>query len=119
MSFTSRERFGAAAMRRNAASACARRAGSSARHERNAVDRREATCGFFGVERQHGVGEEIVAGAVGAVELGRVRLRERADQRADAVRIGEREGRMPRQRAHAVERRGLGDRGLQRRAICR
>ena len=38
------------------------------------------------VEREHGVGDEIVAGAVGAVELGLVGLRKGADQRA--TRLG-------------------------------
>src|SRR5215218_1016914 len=43
----SRERFGALAIRRNAASARARRTDSSERQERNAVVIRAATCGFL------------------------------------------------------------------------
>ena len=93
MSLTSRDRFGAAAdaaarpRRARAAPARAR-----ARSERGDQPRRDLR--VLRVEREHRVGEEVVAGAVGAVELGLVRLREGADQRAHAVGIGEREGRM-------------------------
>jgi hypothetical protein len=41
------------------------------------------------VEREHPVGPERVAGAVGAMEAGRVAEAERADQAARAVRVGE------------------------------
>src|SRR5262249_47275021 len=37
------------------------------------------------VERQHGVGDEGVAGAVGPIELALVRLREGADQRTQTI----------------------------------
>ena len=61
MSARSRERFGAAAMRRNAASARARRTGSSARQERNAVAETRGDLRVLRIEREHDVGEEIVS----------------------------------------------------------
>ena len=45
---------------------------------------------IFRVEGENGLGDEIVAEAVSSIELGGVALRECADQRAHAVRIGER-----------------------------
>ena len=82
MSLTSRD-SGCAATRRSAASARARRPLSSARQLLNADSSRAATCGFFAVEREHRVGDEVVAGAVGAVELLLVRhARRRRSARA-------------------------------------
>ena len=104
------------AIRRSAASAL--RAAARLRARARCGTRcsmRAATCGLVGVEREHDVGEEVVAGAVGAVELGLVALREGADQRAHAVRdwSSEKAGCAVSARTR-VERVGLGDRGLQR-----
>src|SRR5262245_61724171 len=66
------------------------------------------------VERDHRVGYEVVAAAVGVVELGLVRLRERPDQGAQPVRVAERERRMRREVAHALQRRGFRDLCLER-----
>ena len=48
------------------------------------------------IERQHLVGDQGVAGAVGAMEAGRVALGEGADQRAHPVRVLQRERRVRR-----------------------
>ena len=80
MSLTSRDKVGAAATRRNAASARARR---SAFERAPAAERSQQACGdlrIFRSSAQHVVGNEFVAGAIGAVELGRVALRECADR---------------------------------------
>ena len=65
------------------------------------------------VQCQHMFGNEFVASAVGAVELGLIALRECTDQRADAVRVGEREGGVPGQRANLRQRVGGRRGGLQ------
>ncbi len=83
MSAVSRESPGNCATRRSAASARARRLAQRA-PVRKAVISRAATCGFFRIKGRHDLGEEIVAGTVSAVELGRIRLHESADQRAHA-----------------------------------
>ena len=75
---------------------------------------RAETCGFFGSSASTRVGQKLVARSVGTVELGLIVLRKAADQGAHAVRIGERERLMPGERLDAVERRGFGNRGLQR-----
>ena len=80
---------GCAATRRSAASARPR--GVRLEHA-PALERGEKPRGdlrILRIEREHGVDQEIVAGAVGAVELRLVRHRERADQRAHAIGIGE------------------------------
>src|SRR5215510_14244081 len=69
---------------------------------------------ILGIEREHRVRDEVIAGAVGSVEFLLVRHRERADQGADAVGIREGEGRMRGERLDAIKRRRLGYRGLQR-----
>ena len=56
------------------------------------------------VERQDLIRNEAVAGAVGAMEAGRVALGKGADQRADPIRVRKRESLVVRQRAHRVER---------------
>src|SRR6202034_3162536 len=70
--------------------------------------------GIFLIEREHEVGDEVVAGTVDAIELGVVRLRERADERSHTVGIGQRERGMRRERAHALKRARIGNRRLQR-----
>src|SRR5215831_3139800 len=60
----------------------------------------------FSVEREDGIGNEIIAGAVWTVELGRIAVRKSADQRADPVGVGHRKGRMAGQRADVVQ--GIG-----------
>ena len=65
------------------------------------------------IEFEHDIGDEIVARAVEAVELGMVGLRERPDQRAHPVRVGHREERMRGERLYAIERRRLGNGRLQ------
>src|SRR5262249_17525882 len=69
---------------------------------------------ILGIERQHRVHDEVVASAVGAVELLLVRQRKRVDQGAYAIGIGKREGGMVGERLDAVERRGFRNSGLQR-----
>ncbi len=105
---------GAPATRRSAASA--QRAAAGLEHapalERGEQPRRHLR--VLRIERQHGVDDEIVARAVGAVELLLVRQREGVHQRAHAVGIGEREGRVRGQRLDAIERRRLRNGGLQR-----
>ena len=99
-------------MRRNAASALARRTGSSDRQDRIAVSRRAATCGLVGSRVSTISHDEIVARAVGAVELRRVGA-EPADQRPHPVGIGERERMVRHQAAHALQRPAFGDLRLQ------
>ena len=80
--------------------------------ERREQPRRELR--ILGVDRQHVVDDEVVARAIGAVELLLVRQREGVDQGAHAIGIGEREGGMRGERLDAIERRRLRNGGLQR-----
>ena len=66
------------------------------------------------VELQRRVGDETIARAVGGVEAGRIAVGEGADQRVDAIGIGEAEGVTCGQALHPGERLRLGDRRLQR-----
>ena len=93
ISAASRESVSTAAIRRSVASARSRRRASSVRQERNAPMMCAAICRLL-IQRQYDIGDEIVAGAVKAVELGVVRLRERADQRTHAVGISHGKRRM-------------------------
>src|SRR5262245_55637601 len=52
----------------------------------------------LGIENQYRVDQELVARAVGPIELGLVRHRERSDQRPNPVGVGHRESRMRGQR---------------------
>src|SRR6266567_8423649 len=67
-------------------------AGAPARLERApALERGEEARGdlrVFPIERERGLGEEVVAGPVRPVELGLVELREGADERAQPVGVG-------------------------------
>ncbi len=73
----------------------------------------------FCIQRQHGIGHEIIAKAIGAVELRGVAMCEGTDQSAYAVRIVHRKCRMRSEGAYAVERAGLRDHRLQAHQICR
>ena len=102
--------------RRSTADACSawlRRPLSIIRHELNAVRRRAASCGLSRSTRRMVVGNEAVAGAVGSVELRLVHHGEASDERAHAVRIAQREGRMLEQRLDARQGRRFFDRGLE------
>ena len=91
---------------------------SSARQERKPTSRRAAVCGFVGRGDGPSRRRESVAGAVGAVELRLVAAGEAADQRADPIGVGEREGRMVHAGADPVQRLGRRDRAWSA-ATCR
>ena len=78
-----------------------------------AVSSRAAICGLVGSRATTTSSSKRKASAVGAVELSLVG-REPADQRAHAVRIGEREAVVVHERPHPLERLALGDLRLQR-----
>src|SRR6202048_5391841 len=72
--------------------------------------REQAGCELrvFAVERQNGVGDEVVAGPIGTVEFLVVSERKGMNERPHAVGIGERERAMPGECLDAAEGPGFG-----------
>ena len=85
------ERDGAEATCCKAFSAIARRPGSSTRQLFMAANSLRRQLWVLAIERQHRIRDEVVARAIGAVELPLVCQCERVDQGAHAIGIGKRE----------------------------